>query len=406
MSKKENAGIFQLENGTWGYRFIVTVDGKRKAQKRVQDENGKPYKTEKQAFKARERAIALEKARMALPPQKKYERKTVEEVYREYCENGRHEKAYATKRKQDSLWNNYLLERFGDRYVDDISVAEVNDYLAELYCVYHLAYGYVEGFLKQFYLIFGQAYSRNYLKVDDYNRLCVNKNGRIKMPTLKSADVKDIVAYSPKEIETMDKYFAGKTVETAYMIGRYTGLRSAECYGLTWDCIDLENGVITVEKQMKTENGLVKLTSLKTANARRKVYMHKNLQQYLTELREKVDQYEIEFSAQRQQNEMFIINIDDTKISSLMLVNTQPNGKIQTEYAIKHHARPLKEHYNIHFKFHNLRHTYGTNLALLNTPSHILANQMGHSKISTTHKYYLAVSEQEIENLKKNLNQM
>lgn len=406
MSEEKNAGVFQLENGCWGYRFIVTVDGKRKAQKRVQDENGKPYKTEKQALKAREKAIIMEKTRMMLPPQKKIVRKTVEEVYREYCENGRHEKAFATKKKQDSLWNNYLLERFGDRYVDDISVAEVNDYLAELYCVYHLAYGYVEGFLKQFYLLFGQAYSRNYLSVDDYNKLCVNKNGKIRMPNKKSIDVKDIVSYSKEEMKIMDKYFEGKAVETAYMIGKYTGLRIAECYGLTWDCIDLENGIITVEKQMKTQDGLVKLVSLKTTNSRRKVYMHKELQKYLTELKEKIKQYEIEYSAQRAQNEMFILNVDETKISSLELVNTQPNGKIQTEWAIKHHARPLKEHYKIEFKFHNLRHTYGTNLALLNTPAHILANQMGHSKSSTTHKYYLAVSEQAIEELKNNLNQL
>ena len=75
------------------------------------------------------------------------------------------------------------------------------------------------------------------------------------------------------------------------------------------------------------------------------------------------------------------------------LVNTLPNGKIQTEFAIKHHARPLKEKHNIEFKFHTLRHTYGTTLALLNTPEHILLNQMGHSKRSTTHRYYLAVSE-------------
>lgn len=134
--------------------------------------------------------------------------------------------------------------------------------------------------------------------------------------------------------------------------------------------------------------------------------MHKELQKYLTELKEKIKQYEIEYSAQRAQNEMFILNVDETKISSLELVNTQPNGKIQTEWAIKHHARPLKEHYKIEFKFHNLRHTYGTNLALLNTPAHILANQMGHSKSSTTHKYYLAVSEQAIEELKNNLNQL
>ena len=101
-----------------------------------------------------------------------------------------------------------------------------------------------------------------------------------------------------------------------------------------------------------------------------------------------------------------IIDTDGNKISSLELVNTKPNGKLLTEWAIKHHARPLKEHYKIEFKYHNLRHTYGTNLALLNTPAHILANQMGHSKSSTAHKYYLAVSDKAIEDLRKNLNQL
>ena len=406
MSKEQNSGVFQLENGCWGYRFIVTVDGKRKAQKRVKDEMGKPYKTEKQAAKAREKAISMEKTRMLLPPQKKIVRRTMEDVYKEYCEIGREEKAYATKKKQDSLWNNYLLERFGDRYVDEITVAEVNDYLSELYCVYHLAYGYVESFLKQFYLIFGQAYSRNYMSVDTYNKLCVNKNGKIRMPKKKSTDVHDIEAFSKEELQIMDKYFSGKQVETAYIIGKYSGLRIAECYGLTWDCIDLENGIIKVEKQMKTQEGLVKLLPLKTVNARRKVYMNSELKTYLTNLKEKVQEYEVIYAAQRQQNEMFILNIDETKISSLELVNTLPNGKIQTEWAIKHHARPLREHYKIDFKFHTLRHTYGTTLAMLNTPSHVLANQMGHGKNSSAFKYYLAMSKEGIDELKSNLERL
>ncbi len=406
MGKQQYSGVFQLPDGTWGYRFIVTVDGKRKAQKRVRNEAGKPYKTEKQAAAAREKAIAMEKVRMQMPQPKKRIRKTVEEVYREYCEKGRNGKAFATKKKQDSLWKNYLLDRFGSKYIDDISVAEVNDYLAELYYVYHLAYGYVEAFLKQFYLIFGQAYSRNYLHVDDYNKLCVNKNGRITMPPKRSIDVKEIVAYSKEELAIMDKYFKGKPVETAYLIGKYTGLRIAECYGLTWDCVDFEEGCLFVEKQLKTQDGVVKLLPLKTVNAKRKVFMPEPLQEYLFDLKEKIIEYEIIFEEQRDQNEKFIINIDGRKVSSLTLVNTQPNGRIQTEWAIKHHARPLKESYNIEFKFHNLRHTYGTNLALLNTPAHILSNQMGHSKSSTTHKYYLAISEEGIETLKDNLRQL
>lgn len=406
MLKQEYAGVYQLKDGYWGYRYAIVINGKTKSNKKIKDDSGNPFKTPKQAAKARERAIAEERIKNMLPIKKEVVRKTVEEVYREYCEKGRSGKAYATKKKQDSLWNNYLLESFGDKYIDDISVAEVNDYLAELYCTYNLAYGYVEGFLKQFYLLFGQAYSRNYLSVDDYNKLCVNKNTKIKMPEKKSTDEKDISFYTKEEQKIMDEYFKGKTVETAYMIGRYSGLRVAECYGLTWDCIDLENGIITVEKQMKTEDGIVKLKPLKTKNAKRKVYMHSELQQYLDNLRKQMEFFEVEYAAQRKQNEIFIFNVDGEKTSSLNLVNTLPNGKIQTEHAIKHHARPLREKYNIQFRFHTLRHTYGTNLALLNTPEHILLKQMGHSKSSTTHRYYLAVSEEGINELKKNLEKM
>ena len=106
------------------------------------------------------------------------------DVFREYCEQGRSGKAYRTIQKQDSLWENHLRKKFGKRFIDDISVAEVMDYLTDLYYKQKYSYRYVNAFLKMFYLIFGQAYSRNYLDVDIYNKLCVNKDTRIKMPNI------------------------------------------------------------------------------------------------------------------------------------------------------------------------------------------------------------------------------
>lgn len=407
--RSKKSGVFQLEDGNWGYRFIVTVNGKRKAQKRIMDEFGKPFKTEAQAAKARAKNIEIAKAlvkesqKEEESPKKTVERKTVEEIFNEYCQRGRSGKAYSTKKKQDSLWRNYLLDRFGDRYVDEISVAEVNDYLAELYSDYGLAYGYVEGFLKQFYLIFGQAYSRDYLDVNIYNKLCVNKNTKIHMPTMKSTDVKEIEAYTSKELALMDSYFKGKNVETAYMIGRYCGVRVAECYGILWEDINFEEGYISINKQFHMQDGLAKLTPLKTKNAKRKVFMNSELIEFLLKRKREFQEHEIKLAAQRRQNEIMIENTDGEMISSLLLVNTLPNGRYQTEWAIKHHMRPIKQKYGIHFKFHNLRHTYGTSLAMMNTPEHILLNQMGHSKSSTTHKYYLAISDEGISELKKNL---
>ena len=212
MAKQNDTGVYQLKNGNWSFRYTITRDGKKKDVRKAKDENGNPLPTKKDAIRARQKAVEREKG-MQVP--KPIVRKTVNEVWTEYCLNGRAGKAYKTKLKQDSLWDNHIRDRFGKRFIDDISVAEVNDYLTELYYTNGLAYRYVESFLKMFYLIFGQAYSRNYLDVDIYNKLCMNKPTRICMPKMKTDDDTDIVAFSRQELALLDEYFAGTNAETA-----------------------------------------------------------------------------------------------------------------------------------------------------------------------------------------------
>lgn len=406
MSETGFAGVYQLENGYWGYRYAIVINGKRKEAKKLKNESGNPFKTAKQAAKAREIAIAQEKSKALLPPQKTIIRKTVTEVYQEYCEKGRSGKAYTTIKKQDSLWNNHLCARFGKRYIDDITVAEIQDYLEELYYTDNRAYSYTESFLKMFYLIFGQAYSRNYIDVDSYNRLCINKDTKIHMPKLKIDDDLDIVSFDDKEIERLDSYFKGTNAETAYMLGKYCGLRINECYGLKWSNVDIKNGIITIDRQMQYQNGLIKLVSLKTRNAKRTIYMCSKLKEYFKELKRQQEQDKKELALQRQQNQTFIQDLNGEMISSLELVNSLPNGKIQTVNSMKYHSRTLQGEHNILFKYHYLRHTYGTNLAALNTPEYLLCNQMGHSNSQVTHKYYVAISEKGIDELLKNLEKM
>lgn len=130
MAKSNDAGVFQLENGLWAYRFVIVVEGKQITKRKTTDEFGNKLRTKKQAVKARENAII--EARIEQERKHKISRRTVEEVYTEYCEKGRSGRAYMTIRKQDCLWRNHLKEQFGKRYVDEISVAEINDYLADL----------------------------------------------------------------------------------------------------------------------------------------------------------------------------------------------------------------------------------------------------------------------------------
>lgn len=403
MSKQNDAGVYQLSNGKWGYRFVLMVDGVRKEVRKTKDEFGVPLGTKRDAIKARK--VAIDQERNSRRP-KPIARKTVMEVYQEYCEKGRDGKAYNTILKQESLWNNHLCARFGKRFVDEISAAEVLDYLTELYYTRGFSYRYVESFLKMFYLLFGQAYSRNYLDVDSYNKLCVNKDTKIQMPKLKRDDDIDIVAFSSEELATLDDYFHGTNAETAYLLGRFCGLRINECFGLKWENVDVENGTILIDRQMQYQNGLIKLVPLKTRRARRTLYMCDKLKVYFQELARRRAHDETVFSALRKQNQRFIEDLDGKQIPSTELVNCLSNGKIQTVNSMKYPTREIKSKFHINFKYHYLRHTYGTLMAEKNTPTHLLCNQMGHGNIQVTQRYYIAISKSGVEILQGNLNQL
>ena len=399
---KEKSGVFQMKNGYWGYRFVINVDGKRVDRRKTKDEFGNRFKTAAQAKKAREHDIVLSQNNNGDVTQ--IIKRTFEEVFDEYCNKGRSAKAYGTIRKQDSLWNNHLKIAFGSRLIDSISVAEINDYLSQLYYIEGRSYGYVESFLKMFYLLFGQAYSRNYIDVDKYNKLCVNKNSRIRMPKRKINDEDETIVFSKEQMNMLDAYFKDTNAETAYMLGKYCGLRINECYGLKWDHINLNERTILIDRQMQYQNGVIRLVPVKTRNAKRIIYLSTPLHQYLSDLSARRLNYETKYLEIREQKKTILSDIDGKDICSLDLINSLPNGKIQTVNSMKFHTRKIKEELNIDFKYHYLRHTYGTRLAEMNTPTHILCNQMGHASSKVTERYYLTLSKSGVDILLDNLN--
>lgn len=401
---KNSVGVYQKDNGYWEYRFVMMVDGKQINKKKSTDAQGNKLKTKTDAIRAREAAMAAARTERAGKP--KVIRRTFQEVFEEFCEKGRKDRTYQTIRKQDSLWENHLKAKFGKQYVDEISAADVMDYLSELYYINGFSYQYTEAFLKMFYLIFGQAYSRDYLEVDAYNKLCVNKDTRIRMPKIKSEDDTDIVAFSREELRLLDDYFRGTNAETAYLLGRYCGLRINECFGLKWENVDLDAGTITIDRQMQYQNGLIKLVAPKTRNSKRTIYLNDTLKAHLQAKFQQRSEDEKLFAALRQQNRRLLEDIDGSQFYATDLVNCLPDGKLQIVNSMKYPTREIKQKLGINFKYHYLRHTFGTLMAEMNTPTHLLCNQMGHGNIHVTQRYYIAVSKSGIEILQGNLNRL
>ena len=178
------------------------------------------------------------------------------------------------------------------------------------------------------------------------------------MPKLKTDDDIDIVAFSREELVILDDYFRGTNAETAYMLGRFCGLRINECFGLKWENVDTERGTITIDRQMQYQDGLIKLVPLKTHNARRTLYMCDKLKVYFQELARRRSEDEIQFAALRSQNQRLIEDLGGKQIFSTELVNCLPNGKIQTVNSMKYPTREIKTRFHIDFKYHHLRHPY------------------------------------------------
>ena len=159
-------------------------------------------------------------------------------------------------------------------------------------------------------------------------------------------------------------------------------------------------------KEQQYQDSLIKLVPVKTRNGNRTVYLSDKLKVYFQKLAARRAEDAIKLKAVREQKQRFIDDLDGKRISSTEMVNCLPDGTIQTVNAMKYPTRHIKEKLGIDFKYHYLRHTYGTRMAELNTPEHLLLAQMGHGNIRVTQLYYLAVTKSGVDVLQDNLNKL
>ena len=59
MSATKDAGVRQLKNGCWAYRFSISINGQKISKRGSTDSEGNPLKTKGSAIKARQIAISI-----------------------------------------------------------------------------------------------------------------------------------------------------------------------------------------------------------------------------------------------------------------------------------------------------------------------------------------------------------
>lgn len=409
-----NTGIRELPNGNYEVRIVINRKDIKVNTIRRSDDKGNPFKTKKEARDFRDAFIQNARDNKGEAEPIKAKEVALREVYEKYMSEGAIGKAPSTVRKQKSMWENHIRQEFGDKYISQITLTDMENYLTKLY---HngdgrgkeqtYSYKYVEGFLKFFYLLFACAYKDNLISNENYTKMFIDKKTRLSMPEITQEDndeMKNIKCFSTLEIQKMNVILQGSNFHVAFILGYMTGVRVSECFGLMWEDVDWNNHTIEVRRQLIYENGCWVLRPVKTLQSSRKIDMNSTLQDYL------MNHYMAQLEAKSKLGNGYRNTervIDRTaKTGEKIIVGgnficRKENGELMTINSVKYWARVFKE-YGIDFQYHSLRKTHATYMAALNTPVIELMNRLGHKKYDTTMKFYVNTNQLTKERLKQN----
>lgn len=371
-------GSVRMKGKTWSYRIdLGKINGKRNQI----EKSG--YKTEREAQKAMNDVIYhynhtgdyIENQRV-----------TFQENYEDFMKNeAPATRAYATIKKYQSLYENHLKAEFGPHFLYQITPASIEAFINAKSLVY--SQEYAKGFYKAIRVLFAYAMKKKLLKKTPMAEVSPPPDPR---------HVGEIKVYSPEERQRIQVRIASTNLKCAYYIGLNTGVRVSECFALRWSDVDFEKKHIKISKQLLFQDRKWCFTPLKTKNSYRAIAVTDEFLSYLRQVQaDQKASAALYGDAYHKYNTIWDRRIrnQDEQMGVDDFINIKQNGLMLTSDSEKFLARVIKSDLGIHFKFHNLRHTYATILAENGINPRYVQEQLGHAKLEFTLRYYTHVTE-------------
>lgn len=165
----------------------------------------------------------------------------------------------------------------------------------------------------------------------------------------------------------------------AILLALGTGMRLGEIFGLSWDAVDVEKGIIYVKRALVTSRAGVNFEEPKTKASRRQIPLSADISIQLRK-----------YKALQERRK----NIIGDQWSTLNLVITgEFGGVFNTSNFTTRYFKPLLKKIGVpaSFKFHDLRHTHATLLLLKGIPVKVVSERLGHSTVAMTQDTYAHV---------------
>ncbi len=193
-------------------------------------------------------------------------------------------------------------------------------------------------------------------------------------------------AYTQDEIDIILKRFKNNdTFTCAFLVACFTGMRTGEVCALTWDNIDLEKRIISIEhnvySKVKDEKGKWFLDTTKTINGVRKVYVCDTLLVALKNYKKKQENFK---------------KLYDKTYHYYHLEEVKNKYGKTIEYRIVEIVRKSKllEKLDLVFRKEN-----GVEIR-------DVADILGHSKIEATENYYVSTTEETLKEASEKFEEM
>jgi len=166
---------------------------------------------------------------------------------------------------------------------------------------------------------------------------------------------------------------------TAYLLAATTGMRRGELLGLCWDCVDLERGVVTVQRQLLVLNsGLILDETTKTKSGKRSINM--------------TDDAIRELKAHRKRQLQGRLLLGEAYQDNSLVFCKEDGSLLRPEEFTKRFQRHLVNAGLPKVRLHDLRHTHATLLLQRGIPAKLVQERLGHSSITMTLDLYSHVT--------------
>ena len=265
-----------------------------------------------------------------------------------------------------SQYENHLAPIIGNMKLKDITTPR----LTELMQSYELNPNTVKKIYVVLQSIFTRGVEQGFIRDTPCKHVILPKRHKVKKPTLDEKQARDFLRLLETKKWDVD-------LKTIIKVLLYTGMRSGECLGLSWEDIDFENRAIHINHNLADIAGKHYLTTPKTESSIRVIGMSQVLHDILIEHKVWQEELVYELGTKCAHSEM---------VFTSSLGNFKDRSSLNTSF-----KRFLKDTGFDFLTLHSLRHCNATLLLNSGVDLKIVSEHLGHSGVEVTANVYADV---------------